>query len=617
MASSGGERILLSVDHGTTFTGCAFTYSGNPEAADEIAVIKKYTVFRENWPGANGVSSEKVPSEFAYVPASDDFEVVNPKSSDTFEMRWGLELSPEQPRMRCLKLKLDPRQKLPSYVSEQDLNNQLLTYGKTTERAIADYLSVVFSHAKEVMLNRFGQQMMASTPLEVVLTVPAIWTDAAKDATLRVAKKAGMGNNIHMISEPEAAAIYALKSMEQETKMLAEGDNFIVCDAGGGTVDLISFQICSLSPLRLKESTPGTGELCGGVFLNLRFQALVKSRMGAAAFKDLLDRKPKAWAVALRYFEDYVKKNFDPMRSRSKYDDSKFNVPLPGAEDNAAAGIEFGFFTLSSAEVKEIFHPLVDSIIELVERQRNALLASGKTAKGAILVGGVGNSSYLFKCLKSRFAHEDSPPAYSQTNTKSSPKAESRFVVLQPANAWTAVARGAVLSSIQEKVVLSRKARRHYGLTYAPPWDASKHSIKNKYWDVFTEAYQAHNQCFWYTKKGDDLPTDLPILFPFCKVWAHKDPIPEYIENRIIVSDHALAPQEFEDSSTSKTRVLCRLNANLTKVPRHLYQDHVNSLGLRYRRLSFDIGMTVKSGCIVWDLRVNGIVHGEVEADFD
>lgn len=244
MAWSGRDRIVLGVDFGTTFTGCAFTYSGNPEPADEIAVVKKYavqTVLAKNkltngsWPGANNVSSEKVPSELAYVPASDDFEIVNPSSSDTFELRWGLELKPEQPRLRCLKLRLDPRQKLPHYVSEQDINNHLLTCGKTTEEAIADYLSAVFSHAKGVMVNRFGQQMMASTPLEVVLTVPAIWTDAAKDATLRVAKKAGMGNNIHMISEPEAAAIYALKSMDQETKILAEGDNFIVCDAGGGT----------------------------------------------------------------------------------------------------------------------------------------------------------------------------------------------------------------------------------------------------------------------------------------------------------------------------------------------------------------------------------------------
>ncbi|KAH0338581.1 actin-like ATPase domain-containing protein, partial [Aureobasidium melanogenum] len=612
MASSGGDRFVVGVDFGTTYSGVAFTYSGNIEAADEIAVVK-------DWPGANNVSSEKVPSELAYVPASDadEFEIINPDSSDAFEIRWGLELKPDQPRLRCLKLRLDPRQELPHYVSKQDLDDQLNTCGKTTEDAIADYLSVVYSHAKEVMVNRFGEQMMSSTPPEIVVTVPAIWSDAAKDATFRVAKKAGMGTNIRMISEPEAAAIYAFKSMEQETKVLGVGDSFIVCDCGGGTVDLAAFSVRSLAPLSLEESAPGTGALCGGVFLNLRFQALVKSRMGAIAFKNLLDSKPKAWAVALRYFEDYVKKNFNPLSSRSRYDDSKFNVPLPGVEDNTAAGIDCGFFILSSCEVAELFRPLVDSVIELVERQRNVLLACGKTPKGVILVGGFGNSAYLFKCLKSRFAHDDSPPSYNQSISRFSPEPEVKFVVLQPANAWTAVVRGAVLSSIQEKVVHTRKARRHYGVRHHSVFDESKHSIKNKFWDVLDERYKADNQITWYTKRGDDLPTEEPFLFDFRRKWAHEDPIPEYASSSIMVSDDDSAPQEYERSATSKTRTLCRLHVDLSDVPRHLFKEHVNSLGVRYRTLSYKIGMTVESGYIIWDLRVKGIVYGEVEAEFE
>lgn len=42
MASSGGEdRLVIGFDFGTTYSGVAFTYSGNPEPADEIAVVKK------------------------------------------------------------------------------------------------------------------------------------------------------------------------------------------------------------------------------------------------------------------------------------------------------------------------------------------------------------------------------------------------------------------------------------------------------------------------------------------------------------------------------------------------------------------------------------------------
>jgi hypothetical protein len=37
------------------------------------------------------------------------------------------------------------------------------------------------------------------------------------------------------------------------------GDAFVICDAGGGTVDLISYEITKLVPLELKELVPGKG----------------------------------------------------------------------------------------------------------------------------------------------------------------------------------------------------------------------------------------------------------------------------------------------------------------------------------------------------------------------
>lgn len=38
------------------------------------------------------------------------------------------------------------------------------------------------------------------------------------------------------------------------------GDAFVLCDAGGGTVDLISYEITKLAPtLELRELVPGTG----------------------------------------------------------------------------------------------------------------------------------------------------------------------------------------------------------------------------------------------------------------------------------------------------------------------------------------------------------------------
>ncbi|RAL59449.1 hypothetical protein DID88_006822 [Monilinia fructigena] len=137
-----------------------------------------------------------------------------------------------------------------------------------------------------------------------VLTCPAVWSDAAKNTTLQAAERAGMGDKsaIQMISEPEAAAVYTLKAIQPNH--LQAGDNFVVCDAGGGTVDLIAYKIISLKPLQVEESAVGTGGLCGSAFLNYRFEEHCKSRIGVARFEEMKMKKAKSWQMGLKYWED-------------------------------------------------------------------------------------------------------------------------------------------------------------------------------------------------------------------------------------------------------------------------------------------------------------------------
>jgi len=86
--------------------------------------------------------------------------------------------------------------------------------------------------------------------------VPAVWSDSAKNATLQAAKKAGIFP-VTLIKEPEAAALYTISSLDFT---LNAEDAFVICDAGGGTVDLISYEVVQIKPvLQLKELVPGTG----------------------------------------------------------------------------------------------------------------------------------------------------------------------------------------------------------------------------------------------------------------------------------------------------------------------------------------------------------------------
>jgi molecular chaperone DnaK (HSP70) len=66
---------------------------------------------------------------------------------------------------------------------------------------------------------KLGEGVVKNTTLEFVVTVPAIWSDLAKDKTKQACQRA-VGSfssttpTIHLISEPEAAAIYALHGLD-------------------------------------------------------------------------------------------------------------------------------------------------------------------------------------------------------------------------------------------------------------------------------------------------------------------------------------------------------------------------------------------------------------------
>jgi len=266
-----------------------------------------------------------------------------------------------------MKLLLDPRQQLPDYVSLHDIQAQLTASGKDVQAVVADYLTALYKHAKEMLTRRYGEHFVKNTEFRVVLTVPAVWSDAAKHATLKAAEAAGIGDSITMISEPEAAAVYTLQAIQRN--YFKAGDNFVVVDAGGGTVDLISYEIRQLTPLRIEESVTGSGACCGAVLLNVRFEERIRARLGTGLLNRIRTSKPKAWLTALKYFEDYVKRNFDPS------EDSTFSIPFPGIAHNEDAGIEQGFLFVTSAEVGDLFRPIIAEIVELIEGQISKLRA--------------------------------------------------------------------------------------------------------------------------------------------------------------------------------------------------------------------------------------------------
>lgn len=81
--------------------------------------------------------------------------------------------------------------------------------GKTAEDVVSDFLRAIWEFTKEQIRKR-EPAWNTDYSLRVVLTVPAVWSDAAKHKTIQAAKKAGLTCAIERVSEPEAAALATL-----------------------------------------------------------------------------------------------------------------------------------------------------------------------------------------------------------------------------------------------------------------------------------------------------------------------------------------------------------------------------------------------------------------------
>lgn len=233
-----------------------------------------------DWPSRHGKigTKEKVPSEVAYLKEG---------------LRWGSDIPPHEKRHMWTKLELDNRG---DGEAAMVIGETVSSFGvrKPPVEIVADFLAQVKAHLIKNLDDKYGKELWRTLPITLVVTVPAVWSDVAKHRTMQAIEKAGFNSlefrelrmPIIVTTEPEAAALYTIKTLRgtsQDTK-LAVGDGFIVCDMGGGTVDLIAYRVASVQPTVIEEATVGNGAQCGGSFIDRAFLQWLELRLGTDDF---------------------------------------------------------------------------------------------------------------------------------------------------------------------------------------------------------------------------------------------------------------------------------------------------------------------------------------------
>ncbi|KAH0612446.1 uncharacterized protein H6S33_010498 [Morchella sextelata] len=566
--------LKVGIDFGTTFSGVAYIDTAKPN--DVISIM--------NWPGEPR-NFEKVPSEISYNSAGEVH-------------KWGYEINEKDEKLAWFKLLLDPTQYASKNSPALSRTLALLPGGPPSKKpvhVVSDYLSCLRKHTLATLERSYGKVFMSAIPIKYTLTVPAMWSDTAKALTLDAAVAAGLGSRdeIELMSEPDAAAAWTILKDIQSTH-LKRGDVFVVVDCGGGTVDLISYEIVSLSPsISVKECASGKGELCGSTFLNQRFENLVISRAGKQNFDKM---KTRSLNRMLKEFDQSLKRNFT-----NAEDDDEFVCTAGGLPDKPKAGIKRGEFTFTRKDMLGIFDPIIDRIVPLVQNQIDLVEAQHSGLRSPVsailLVGGFGSSRYLYQRLQNEL--KTGKGSYT-----SSPE------ILHPVHAWSAVARGAA-HGIH---ISSRKARRHYGTLVHAVFVHGKHPIENLEICEFTGRRLCTNVMNWFINYGDQVSENAPISITYYRE------VP--LNASLIFHDYLYeytgtsAPEYSNQPHNRTLRKLCEVTSDLSNVSKSCFELRENIYGDPYYVVTFNLVITIKSATIVFHLERDGVKYGTAKATY-
>ncbi|KAH8672887.1 hypothetical protein BGZ60DRAFT_405791 [Tricladium varicosporioides] len=583
-AISGANYVTIGIDFGTTYSGVSWTWSKAPNP-DQIEVVHKWEVGNGD---ARNQGADKVPSKICY---NDNGTVA----------KWGYTVMPkDRNQAQWFKLLLSDAALEKECERVRQTRLLLRKLKKSPVDVAADYLRCLWTHAIEVIEFTLGKITVDNMAFRVVLTVPANWDDTAVELTRKAAVQAGITESrfrgettLRTVSEPEAAALAAWREAGLQWRPdLQLNDSFVVCDAGGGTVDLISYTVKSLNPLKLEMCVEATGDLCGAVYLDEGFESHIRAVVSANVY-DRLD--PEVKAKVFEYdWEGSAKRRYNGEPT------IEYKVDIPGYRPNRRH--PFGrrptsTIILHGGHVGSIFQPVVGRAVDLVNIQVGAVQDKmNKLPKIVLLVGGFGENNFLLNQLKATFP---------------------KVTIQRPMNAWSVISRGAVIkgqsTTAESDTVTNFISGRSYGIMYDSPWDPFQHNRKDKYRCPLKGIDMARNQFKWYLKRGDSVSKMQPVTYSW-KMKLRNIRELENVHGTIWVSNNPTPPSRYDSSNAKK---LCRIRCNFRSDMFYDLTERQAVDGSKYRELEYVLNMNVAAGELEWVITWRNQQRGRKQISVD
>ena len=242
--------------------------------------------------------------------------------------------------------------------------------------------AMILSYMKDYAESYLGEKVD-----KAVITVPAYFNDAQRQATKNAGKIAGL-NVERIINEPTAAALaYGLDKQEKNQTIL-------VYDLGGGTFDVSILELGD-GVFEVK-STAGNNHLGGDDFDNKIMDYLVetfKKENGVDLSKD------KMAMQRLKELSEKAKKDLSSMTTTQ--------VSAPFISQSSDGPLHFEM-TLTRAKFEELIHDLVMSTLEPVRKALKDADIKAKDLDKVIFVGGSTRVPLVYETVKKELAMEPS-----------------------------------------------------------------------------------------------------------------------------------------------------------------------------------------------------------------
>ncbi|GKZ39303.1 hypothetical protein AbraIFM66950_012269 [Aspergillus brasiliensis] len=354
-------QITFGVDFGTTYTGTL--------SFEECYALRKLGVRNghdaekliEQWPAPNSttMTAPKVPSIIQYNPDRWGAEVVAGSNAECSSL---------------FKLFLEPNY----------------------DRRGDDYASLNF------MIDHKG------------LGLPGDKTKSDERETRKVleqiVRNAGLAPKANdiltMIPEPIAAAVAVF---EQKEDTFRDDDILLICDIGGGTIDVGSVLIRQTESGRYMRQLEPTRGNRGMLSVETAFYRTMVSRF-RDAFKTQDVKAVGPSSALIRAFRKYFE-NFTPesLEQQGWVCRLPLKIPLmgdnPGIYDRSRKQI-----ILSARDIQAFLDPVVDMAVSLITEQRRIVAGAGfgkkKEASHIYLVGGGAENAYVLRSVRTRMRNE-------------------------------------------------------------------------------------------------------------------------------------------------------------------------------------------------------------------